>query len=676
MTDEPIVPDRPTPATASAARASGATAVLAQPGAPQGHPNQFALLGQRRFAPFFWVQFLGAGNDNLFKFALTIMVTYQVQLRWLPAAQAGLVIGALFILPFLLFSATSGQLADKHSKDLLIRFVKSLEIAIMALAGWGFVVGNVPLLLACVFLMGLHSTLFGPVKFAYLPQHLSERELTGGNGMVEMGTFVAILLGQVAGGLLIAVPGQGAAYVAWACLVVAVLGRAAAQAVPPSPATDPGLRINWNPFSETWRNLKLAHGQPVVFRSLLGISWMWFFGAVFLSMFPVFARDVLHGDEQVASLLLVVFSVGIGTGALLCEMLSRRHVEIGLVPLGAIGMSVFSVDLYFASRGLPASSPLTPGQFASQPAHWRVMADLALLSLSAGIYSVPMYALIQLRSQATHRARIIAANNILNALFMIVSALLVGALLGAGLTIPQVFLAVGLANLVVAGCIFLIVPEYLLRFLAFVLTRCVYRFRVRGEQNIPSSGAAILVCNHVSFIDAVLLMAASPRPIRFIMDHRIFAIPVLGGLFRLARAIPVAPQREDAAAYERAFERARAVLDDGELLGIFPEGSITRDGSLGEFKGGVMKILQTHPVPVVPLALQNLWGSYFSRIEGGRAMVRPFRRGLFSRVGLVAGPAMGPAAVTPAVLRQRVAELLASKGALEPVPRQSHGYTE
>ena len=636
----------------------GHSALKAHAPARQAHPNQFALLGQRRFGPFFWVQFLGAGNDNLFKFAFTIMVTYQLQLQWLPASQAGLVIGALFILPFLLFSATSGQLADKLNKERLIRFVKSLEIAIMLLAGWGFMVANVPVLLACVFLMGLHSTLFGPVKFAYLPQHLDERELTGGNGMVEMGTFVAILLGQVAGGLLIAIPGHGAAYVAWACLAVAVLGRLVAQAVPLSPATDPQLRINWNPISETWRNLKLAHEQLAVFRSLLGISWMWFFGAVFLSMFPAYARDVLHGNEQVASLLLVVFSVGIGTGALLCEMLSRRQVEIGLVPLGAIGMSVFSIDLYFASRGLPPAAQLTLGQFISVAAHWRVMADLALLSLFAGIYSVPMYALIQLRSQPTHRARIIAANNILNALFMIVSALSVGMLLGAGLTIPQVFLTVGLANALVAAYIFLIVPEYLLRFVAFVLTRCIYRFTVRGEENIPSQGPAVLVCNHVSFIDAVVLMAASPRPIRFVMDHRIFATPVLGWLFRLSKAIPIAPKREDPVAYERAFAQARLVLEEGELLGIFPEGGITRDGSLGEFKGGIMKILQTHPVPVVPLALHNFWGSYFSRIEDGIAMSKPFRRGLLSRVGLIAGPALPAASVTPALLRERVAGLL------------------
>ena len=621
--------------------------------------NQFALLGQRRFAPFFWVQFLGAGNDNLFKFAFTVLITYQLQVSWLPAATAGLVIGALFILPFLLFSATSGQLADKLDKAVLIRFVKSLEIAIMLLAGWGFMHQAVPVLLACVFLMGLHSTLFGPVKFAYLPQHLAEHELTGGNGMVEMGTFVAILLGNVAGGLLIAIPETGARDVALACFAVAVLGRVLAQAVPASPATDATLVINWNPVSETWRNLLLARQNIVVFRSLLGISWMWFFGAVFLAQFPSFARDVLHGDERVASLLLVVFSIGIGTGALLCEMLSRRHVEIGLVPLGAIGMSVFAIDLYFAARGLPASGQMGLAAFVAQTAHWRVMADLALLSLFAGIYSVPMYALIQMRSLPTHRARIIAANNILNALFMIVSSIGVGLALSLGLTIPQVFLIVGVLNAVVALYIFLLVPEYLLRFLAFVLTRCVYRFKVRGEQHIPAQGAAILVCNHVSYVDAVLLMAASPRPIRFIMDHRIFALPVLGRLFRLAEAIPIAPQREDAQTYERAFAAARLVLDEGDLLCIFPEGGITRDGTLGEFKAGVMKLLQTHPVPVVPLALQNLWGSYFSRVEQGQAMVRPFRRGLFSPVGLVAGTALAPSMVTPAGLRERVAALLA-----------------
>ncbi len=627
------------------------------------HPNQFALLRQRRFAPFFWTQFLGAGNDNLFKFAFTVMVTYQLTLdaEFLKPELAGLTIGALFILPFLLFSATSGQLTDKYDKTRVIRFVKSLEIAIMLLAACGFWVADAYVLLACVFLMGLHSTLFGPVKFAYLPQHLGERELTGGNGMVEMGTFVAILLGQVAGGLLVGIAGVGRHYVAFACVGVAVLGRLVAQAIPPSPSTDPGLRINWNPVSETWRNLKLAHTNLVVFRSLLGISWMWFFGAAFLAQFPSFAKNVLHGDEQVASLLLGVVSVGVGIGSLLCEVLSRRHVEIGLVPLGAIGMSVFSIDLYFATRALPPSGGYALLAFLAEHAHWRVMADLALLSLFAGLYSVPMYALIQLRSQPSHRARIIAANNILNALFMIASAVIVGALLKSGVSVPQVFLVVGLLNAVVAGYIFLLVPEYLLRFVAFVVARVVYRFRIRGDEYIPTAGAAILVCNRVSFVDPVLLMAASPRPIRFIMDHRIFDTPGLGAFFRLAKAIPIASQKDDPRLYDEAFARAGQVLDDGDLLCLFPEGGLSADGELGEFKGGVMKLLASHPVPVVPVALQNLWGSFFSR-AGGKAMRKPFRRGVWSRVGLVAGPPLAAAEVSPAGLRERVGQLLAADG--------------
>jgi 1-acyl-sn-glycerol-3-phosphate acyltransferase len=477
--------------------------------------------------------------------------------------------------------------------------------------------------------------------------------------MVEMGTFVAILLGQVAGGLLVAIPQVGPSYVAIACIGVAVLGRMTAQGVPPSPSTDPGLRINWNPVSETWKNLRLAHGNLVVFRSLLGISWMWFFGAVFLAEFPSFAKEVLHGDEHVASLLLVVFSVGIGIGSLLCEMLSRRHVEIGLVPLGAIGMSVFAVDLYFASRSLPPSAGYTLSAFVAESAHWRVMADLALLSLFAGLYSVPMYALIQMRSQPSHRARIIAANNILNALFMIASALIVGVLLKSGLTVPQVFLVVGLLNAVVAFYIFMLVPEYLLRFIAFAVSRLVYRFRVQGDENIPEHGAAILVCNHVSLMDPVLLMGASPRPVRFIMDHEIFKLPVLGTFFKLGKAIPIAPQKVDAGIYEAAFARAREVLNDGDLLCIFPEGGLTRDGQLGEFKAGVMKLLESNPVPVVPLALQNLWGSFFSR-AGGNAMSQPFRRGLFNRVNLVAGTALAPSQVSPAGLRERVGALLAT----------------
>ncbi len=429
----------------------------------QAKTNQFALLRQRRFAPFFWTQFSGAGNDNVFKFAFTVMVTYQLQVAWLPPALAGLVIGALFILPYVLFSATSGQIADRWDKARLMRLVKNLEIAIMLLAAYGFMAQQAGVLLACTFLMGCHSTLFGPAKFAYLPEVLQERELVGGNGMVEMGTFVAILLGNMVGGLLVAIPDIGQTAAAAACLLFAVLGRIAAGFIPATPARLQGQPMNWNPFTETAANLRLAAVDPVVFRSMLGISWMWFFGAVFLSQFPSFAKTVLHGDEQVASLLLIVFSVGVGIGALLCESLSRKGagLGLGLVPLGAAGMSVFAVDLYFASHTLAPSALMGASAFVAQSAHWRVMADLFFMSLFTGLFSVPMYALIQQRSQVTHRARIIAANNILNALFMVVSALLAGALLGAGLTVPDVFLLTGLVNALVATYVCVKVPAYM-----------------------------------------------------------------------------------------------------------------------------------------------------------------------------------------------------------------------
>lgn len=627
--------------------------------------SQFGLLRQRRFAPFFATQFLGAANDNLFKFALTVLVTYQLQLKWLPPAMAGLVIGALFILPFVLMSATAGQWADKYDKATIMRQTKLLEVVIMLVAAWGLMAQQVPVLLLCIFMMGLQSTLFGPVKYAYLPQHLNERELTGGNGMVEMGTFVAILLGNVAGGLLMGLGAEGRHWVAGACVLLALVGWWTALRIPVSPSSDPGLVLNWNPFTETWRNLKLAYQYPSVFRSLLGISWMWFFGAVFLSQFPAFAREVLGGSEQVASLLLVVFSVGVAVGSLLCERFSHRHVEIGLVPLGALGMTIFAFDLYLASKGLhhDGGPLLSVGEFMDSPTHWRVMIDLALLAFSAGIYSVPMYALIQLRSQPSHRARIIAANNILNALFMVVSSLLAGALLAAGLSVPEVFGVTALLNILVVGYVFWLMPEYIVRLVMLLLTRIVYRLRLRGEMNIPTDGAAILVANHVSFVDAIILGVCSPRPMVFIMDHRIFKTPGMGWFFKLVKAIPIAPQKEDPQAYEAAFQRARAVLAEGELLCLFPEGAITRDGHLQPFKAGIMKILETNPVPVIPAALHNLWGSTFSRVEGA-ALSRPLRRGVFNPVGLVVGEPIAPEAVSPEGLQQRVQALLN-----EPMPR-------
>jgi 1-acyl-sn-glycerol-3-phosphate acyltransferase len=632
---------------------------VTHPDASRGYPassGQFALLGQRRFAPFFWTQFCGAGNDNVFKVAFTSLITYQAsRFGGLDAGTAAFVISAVFILPFVLFSATSGQLADKYQKATLMRVVKNLEIAIMALGAFGFLGYSAAILLAVTFLMGLHSTLFGPVKYAYLPQYLQAEELTGGNGMVEMGTFVAILTGTIVGGQLASLPAAGPAWIAGATLAIALAGRIAAGFIPAAPASDPGLVINWNPVTETRENLKLAKTSRTVFVSLLGISWLWFFGATFLTSFFNFAKDVLGGDAQVVTMLLTVFSLGVGVGSLLCERMSGHKVEIGLVPFGSIGMTVFAVDLYLASRGLRPAGIAGPGAFFAEHAHWRVLADLFLLSMFAGFFSVPLYALIQSRCEATHRARIIAANNILNAFFMIASAILGFALLSAGFTIPQLFLVTAVLNAAVAICIYSLVPEFPMRFLCWLLVHSVYRVSKTGVGLIPDKGPAVIVCNHVSLVDALIITSVSPRPIRFVIDHRIFKLPVLSFVLRTAGAIPIAPAMGNPELLAETYDEVARALEAGELVCIFPEGRLTDTGELYPFRNGIRKILSRTPVPVVPIALQGLWGSYFSRRDG-LAMTRP-RRGPLSRIGLVVGEEVPWENGTPEYLQSLVASL-------------------
>lgn len=622
------------------------------------HGSQFRLLRERRFAPFFWTQFLGAMNDNVFKIGFTSLVTYQAaRFSGVNADTAAFLISAIFILPFVLFSATSGQIADKYDKAMLTRFVKTFEIGVMLVGGAGFWLHDAVLLYLCTFLMGVHSTVFGPVKYAYLPQHLDKSELVGGNGMVEMGTFVAILFGTILGGAAAGSDAHGAAILAFGCVAIALIGRVASGFVPPSMPSQPDLRINWNPVSETWRNLKLARQNRTVFLSLLGISWLWFVGATFLSSFFRFAKDVLSANPDVVTVLLATFSIGIGTGSLLCERLSKKRIEIGLVPLGSIGISVFAIDLFFASHALPGVTHLlTVGEFMALPAHWRVLADLFLLAMFGGFYSVPLYALIQSRSQPSHRARIIAANNILNSLFMIVSALMAVALTSAGVGIPGLFLVTALLNVVVAIYIYSLVPEFLLRFVAWLMVHTFYRMRLVHAERIPEEGAAVLVCNHVSYVDAIVIMAESPRPIRFVMDHRIFRTPLVGWLFRHAKAIPIAPAHEDPEMLKRAYDACAKALDDGDLVCIFPEGKLTRTGDMNPFRHGVAEILRRKAVPVVPMALRGLWGSFWSRSTDAR-FPRPLQKGVMSRLTLAVGEPLEPAEATPERLQQVVTEL-------------------
>jgi hypothetical protein len=619
-------------------------------------PNQFDLLTQRRFAPFFWTQFLGAGNDNVYKNALVIFLAFQAaSLTTLhPNALVNLA-GAVFILPFVLFSATSGQVADKYEKSRLIRWIKVFEIAIMVIGLVGFWRRDIALLLFALLLMGVHSTLFGPVKYAILPQHLSNEELVGGNGLVEMGTFVAILLGTIAGGLIVAIEPDGPVWAGFLAIAIAIAGWLTSRRIPHTPAVDPDLRINWNPFTETWKNLRFAQGNRVVWLSMLGISWFWFYGATFLAQFAGYARDILGGDATVVTALLALFSVGIGAGSLLCERLSGRKVELGLVPFGSIGLTLFAVDLWWASRGLSAHGTGGLTLFLTEPRHWRVAADLVLIGLFGGFYIVPLYALIQERSAPSHRSRIIAANNILNALFMVASAGLAIGLLATGLSIPELFLVTGLMNAAVALFIYGLVPEFLMRFLAWLLVHTVYRVRKVGLEHLPEDGPCVIVCNHVSYVDAVVIAASIRRPIRFVMDHRIFRVPVLSFIFRTMRTIPIAPAKEDPAMKDRAFASAKEALEAGEIVGIFPEGKLTESGEMNPFRPGVGQIVAATPVPVIPMALSGLWGSFFSRSHQGRAMRR--LRGAFSRIGLVVGAPIPPDEASPERLQAAVLAL-------------------
>ena len=429
---------------------------MTQPAAPS---SQFALLTQRRFAPFFGAQFLGAFNDNLFKTALVTAITFDAA-SWtdLNVGLLNNLIAGLFILPFVLASATAGQIADKTDKAFLMRAVKLMEIAIMVIAAFGWAMHNLWLLVAAVVGMGLHSTIFGPVKHSYLPQHLSKPELIGGNGMVQMGTFVGILTGQLLGAAAMALGGAGATVIVVATIAVAVLGLLLTLMVPSSPPAAPDLVISHNVFAESARNLRFSAANREVFVAMLANSWFWFFGAMILAQFPVYARDILHGAPEVFAVLLTAFSVGIGAGSLMCERLSGGRLHLGLVPLGALGLTIFGVDLYFASTAsMPAQVTAASLLFGDQ---LRVLIDCFLLGGFGGVYVVPLFALIQTRSEPSHLSRTIGGMNILNALFMVVAALIAMVLLSVGLSVPGIFLFTALANFALLIFLCVVQPEY------------------------------------------------------------------------------------------------------------------------------------------------------------------------------------------------------------------------
>ncbi len=633
--------------------------------------HQTDLLRQRRFLPFFSVQSLGAFLDNVYRqgiIGLLFWMGVSTEERTLYANLAP----ALFILPFFLFSGIAGQIAEKLEKSRLIRITTVMGIAVMAVAAVGFLLHSLPLLLAALFFLGVHSTLFGPVKYSILPSVLKPEELTGGNGLVEMGTSLSILVGMIVGGLIFQLAGaHGPQVAAVAVLAIAFAAYLASRAVPPCDAGAPDLKIQWNPIPESLRMLALTRRQLAVRNSVLGVSWFWFVGTVLTSQLPAYAELHMGGGEHQSLYIfaLALFSIGTGVGSMLCERLSGRVVEIGLVPLGAFGMSAFLFDLYFARTGVSAATDLGVLDFLRQPGSWRIALDLTGVGLFTGLFVVPLFALIQSRTPKNELSRVIAGVNIQNAIFIVLAAgigvalqmksLTIGGtvLPMPGLSIPQVLLALAIANTLIALWIFTIVPEFFMRFLSWVLVRTLYRLKLHGiERHVPDEGPALIVCNHVTYMDALVLSASIPRPIRFVMYYKIFNVPVMRWIFRTAKAIPIAGAKEDPEIMRRAFEEIDAALADGQLVGLFPEGALTRDGQIAPFKAGLEKVLERRPVPVVPMALKNMWTSMWSKRDGRLARMRVPRR-FRAHVDVVAGEPVDGREAGAAMLEARVRAL-------------------
>lgn len=614
--------------------------------------SQFQLLGTRRLLPLFVAQFFGAFNDNLYKFALIVIFTYggmvaDDQIDLLNNLAAG-----LFILPFFLFSGIAGTLADRIEKSSLIRKIKLAEIVIACLIGVALFLRDAYVMLFVLFLLGVQSTFFGPLKYGILPQHLKESELVGGNAIIEMGTFVAILLGTLIGGIVGGWGGGVNVGLSIMLVAFAITGFAFCLAIPKAEPTvvDPPV---WNPVVSTIQLFKLAFERKAIFQSILGVSWFWVLGSVYLTQLAQLTKLHLAGNPSVNTFLLTLFTIFIAAGSLVCERLSGRRIEIGLVPVGAFGISAFGIDAYFAIQAIEAVGERTLLEFLGGDGSIRVLIDLALVAFFCGMYSVPLMAQIQARTPTDRRARVIAAVNVWNSMLIVA---------GAGFSIlwlsffdiPTLFLLLALMNAVVAFYIFQQVPEFTIRFVVWLLSHSIYKVSHEGLENIPDRGAAMIVCNHVSFVDALLLGGAIRRPVRFIMSKDIYEKPILNYLFRKSSTIPIQVKEIDPEAYDFAFNAIREGLENRDLLCIFPEGKLTRDGEIDEFRPGILKILEECPVPVYPAALQGLWGSYFT-YQGAGMFKGSFK--LRSKIGVVIGEPVEPEALNVEGLRSKVANL-------------------
>ena len=623
-------------------------------GQAKAERGQFSLLLTRRFSPFFLTQALGAFNDNVYRNAVIVLIVFgsgAVDRDLIANVGAG-----LFALPFFLFSPWAGEIADHGDKAALTRRIKIAEICIMLLGGIAVASGSLWAVMAIIFLMGTQSAFFGPIKYAIIPQHLKQAELVGGNGLVQMGTFVAIPAGLILGGALAAAEPETTRplLIGVTAVGLAATGYLASRFIPPAPPAEDAGRFRWNPFVVIGRMSRAASAKRSVLLSILGISWFWLLGSVVLSQMPNYGKEILNASETVTTALMATLAVGIGAGSVVCEWLSGRRVEIGLTPIGSLGLTVFAA--HFA---LSTMSPVTPeagvGQFLAAGG-WSPALDLFLIGFFGGLYVVPMYSVIQQRTRQDTRARVIAFNNILNSLFMVIGAGIgILVLVVWKLSIPDLFLLIAAINLGVAAFIFWEVPEFFARFLVWCLMRSLYRLRFRNLERVPERGAAVLVCNHVSYVDALLILGVLRRPVRFVMIKRIYDRPLLNFIFRSVSAVPITARKDNPEIYRKAFESLAEALRNRELVCIFPEGHLTRDGKMHEFRPGVLKLLKQVPAPVIPMALRGLWGSLFS--HQGRGAFRGGLKWLRAPVDLLVGKPIPPQGVTTDQLFAEVARL-------------------
>jgi acyl-[acyl-carrier-protein]-phospholipid O-acyltransferase/long-chain-fatty-acid--[acyl-carrier-protein] ligase len=584
-------------------------------------PQPCPLLRARRFLPLFITQFLGAVNDNLFKNALGVMALFASARYGNELVAIGL---GVFMLPYVLFSSIAGELADRNEKSRLIRLTKLWELGLMALGTVGFLTASLPLLMAVLFGLGIQATFFGPLKYGILPDHLAAAELVAGNGLIEAGTFLGILAGTIAGTVLVRAP-QGPPMVATLGLVLALTGVAAAWRIPPAKVAAPDLRIGWNIPRETAALIRTARGNREVWVSALGISWFWAVGAVVLAELPVAAKDVLGADSGVITLLLTVFSFGIGAGSVGCARLLHGEVSPRLVPFAALGISVFVFDLACA---FTAAGPLAaPFDLLAALAGWRILADLFLLALCGGIYSVSLYAFIQNRAAPAQRSRMIAMNNVLNAAFMVVASLAATLLALAHASAPHILLLTAVANLVAALWILRILPPSTLRAIAAWYFRRFHRAEVTGLEHWHAAGArVVVVANHVSFADGALIAA-------FLPDAPGFAIYT--GMARKWWVKPFLVQVDSFVVDAANPFSARAMINwvrGDRKLAIFPEGRITRTGALMKVYDGAAMVADHAGASILPIHIDGPQYSWVSRMVGLQ------RSRWFPRVRLTIGP--------------------------------------